>query len=501
MKIEKVNDSVIRIADIGREESLEISELYRYKVHNYQTMRKNPKFKNWNGDINLFDKRNNTLDYGHWLHFYETMVKRGYDVNIDNRLFPEQKFKDKEELETIIENFVKPMSDGEQITPYDYQIDALYHALETDRSVILSATSSGKSLIIYCLTWFYDNVILKDDDSYILVIVPDKGLVEQMYSDFSEYSNGDYENITQKINSDYSKILNKRVIVSTFQSAHKMPDLIENAGCIIVDEVHRAKSKQIKDILQSAHNCKYKHGLTGTLDGVEANEMLIQGLFGSVVKFVTQRELIDAGRACEVKVNIIGFRYSSELIKQYDEEWEEWKINFPHSNKYQFEIDFINNCKPRNDMLLNLISYVDGNTFVLFDRKDSHGIKLYEQYKEDFDNTYLITGDIKDRKDILDEFKEKSKATLFATSSIMSTGISVKNLHNLFFASSKKAKIATIQSIGRLMRLHDSKDIAYVYDIVDVIGKDNITQKHIDERIKHYDDEQIKYEMTIIDIE
>ena len=370
MKIEKVNDSVIRIADIGREESLEISELYRYKVHNYQTMRKNPKFKNWNGDINLFDKRNNTLDYGHWLHFYETMVKRGYDVNIDNRLFPEQKFKDKEELETIIENFVKPMSDGEQITPYDYQIDALYHALETDRSVILSATSSGKSLIIYCLTWFYDNVILKDDDSYILVIVPDKGLVEQMYSDFSEYSNGDYENITQKINSDYSKILNKRVIVSTFQSAHKMPDLIENAGCIIVDEVHRAKSKQIKDILQLAHNCKYKHGLTGTLDGVEANEMLIQGLFGSVVKFVTQRELIDAGRACEVKVNIIGFRYSSELIKQYDEEWEEWKINFPHSNKYQFEIDFINNCKPRNDMLLNLISYVDGNTFVLFDRKD-----------------------------------------------------------------------------------------------------------------------------------
>ena len=109
MKIEKVNDSVIRIADIGREESLEISELYRYKVHNYQTMRKNPKFKNWNGDINLFDKRNNTLDYGHWLHFYETMVKRGYDVNIDNKLFPEQKFKDKEELETIIENFVKPI--------------------------------------------------------------------------------------------------------------------------------------------------------------------------------------------------------------------------------------------------------------------------------------------------------------------------------------------------------------------------------------------------------
>ena len=84
-----------------------------------------PKFKNWNGDINLFDKRNNTLDYGHWLHFYETMVKRGYDVNIDNRLFPEQKFKDKEELETIIENFVKPMSDGEQIAPYDYQIDAI----------------------------------------------------------------------------------------------------------------------------------------------------------------------------------------------------------------------------------------------------------------------------------------------------------------------------------------------------------------------------------------
>ena len=126
---------------------------------------------------------------------------------------------------------------------------------------------------------------------------------------------------------------------------------------------------------------------------------------------------------------------------------------------------------------------------------------LYEKYKETHDDTYLITGDIKDRTDILAEFKQKDNAVLFATSSIMSTGISVNNLHNLFFASSQKAKVATIQSIGRLMRLHESKNIAHVFDIVDIIGKNNITQKHVDERIKHYNEEQIKYEISFIDID
>ena len=499
MKIEKVNESKIKILDTTVEEDLEIAELYRFRVHNYQQLKKNPRLRNWNGKIDLYNRKTKMLDYGNWLHFYDTLTKRGYNVDVDNKLFPQLKFKDKTELEMTIDEYIKPHNDGEQITPYDYQIDAIYHAMETDRSVILSATSSGKSLIIYCLTWLYKNLL--NNDGYIVIIVPDKGLVEQMYSDFAEYSCGEFEDEMQKVNSDYSKILNKKIIISTFQTAHKLDDMIENASCIIVDEVHRAKSKQLTEILQRATNCKYKHGLTGTLDGVEANEMVIQGLFGSVVKFVTQRELIDAGRACNVEVNIVGFRYSQRLIDLYNEEWEEWKRNFPHSDKYQFELDFINHCEPRNDTLLSMVEYVDGNTFVLFDRKDSHGIKLYEKYNETHDDTYLITGDIKKRKDLLDDFKTKTNATLFATSSIMSTGISINNLHNLFFASSKKAKIATIQSIGRLMRLHDSKDTAYVYDIVDIIGKDNVTQKHIDERVKHYDAEQIKYNFTFIDID
>ena len=101
-----------------------------------------------------------------------------------------------------------------------------------------------------------------------------------------------------------------------------MPELIDEASVMIVDEVHKAKAKQLTSILQNARNCKYKHGLTGTLDGVEANETLIRGLFGPVAKFVSQRELIDSGRACDVKINIVGFRYSPRLVKQYEEEWK-----------------------------------------------------------------------------------------------------------------------------------------------------------------------------------
>lgn len=500
-KIKKLNESTVKLINTTEELDLEISELYTYKVANYAAMKKNPRLRNWNGKICLYNKKSKTLDFGNWFHLYDTMESRGYKVDIDNSLFPVEKFKSREELETVINEFIKPFDGENYIVPYDYQVEAIHHAIEMDRSVILSATSSGKSLIIYCLVWLYKNCFLEEHDGPIVVIVPDKGLVEQLYANFSEYSEGKSENWTQKINSDYEKYVTKDVVITTWQSLVKMPELIDEASVMIVDEVHKAKAKQLTNILQNARNCKYKHGLTGTLDGVEANETLIRGLFGPVAKFVSQRELIDSGRACDVKINIVGFRYSPRLIKQYEEEWEIWQKEKPWSDKYQFEIDFINKCEERNKMLLELVDFVEGNSFVLFHRKDTHGVQLYEKYKETHDDTYLITGDIKDRTDILNEFKQKNNAVLFATSSIMSTGISVNNLHNLFFASSQKAKVATIQSIGRLMRLHESKSVAHVFDIVDIIGKNNITQKHVDERIKHYNEEQIKYEISFIDID
>lgn len=500
-KIKKINESTIKLLDTTPETDLEVSEAYTYKIPNFAAMRKNARYKNWNGKVNLYNRTTKSLDYGHWFDLYTDFTKRGYDIELDESLIPDKKL-DKEELVKIIDEHIQPRNDsGDLIVPYDYQIDAIHHAIDTDRSVILSATSSGKSLIIYCLCWLYINCILEDYDGYITIIVPDKGLVEQMYSDFHTYSNGESDNWCQKLNSDYSKIITKKVVISTFQTMIKMDDLIDEASVMIVDEVHRSKAKQLKTILQLAKQAKYKHGLTGTLDGVEANETLIKGLFGNVVRFVTQRELIDSGRACDVVVNIIGLRYPKDLVDQYNEEWEFSKQTSPHIDKYQFEVDFINNCKERNDMLLDIVEMAEGNSFVLFNRVESHGLRLYEQYKEKHpDSTYLITGDIKNRKDVLDTFKKDSNSVLFATSSIMSTGVSVNNLHNLFFAASQKAKVATLQSIGRLMRLHDSKSVANVYDIVDIIGKNNVTQKHVDERIKHYESEQIKYTVTIVDI-
>lgn len=505
-KLIKINESKLQV--ISPDSSIDslISRSYRFQVPNFHILKKrNPRFKHWNGYIELYDRESSTMDMGHWMSLYETLQRNGHDFALEGNFIPEPKFESREELEDVINDYIQPKDGaGESIVPYDYQVNAINHALESDRSVILSATSSGKSLIIYCLTWIYKELLLKDEDGYIVVIVPDKGLVEQMYSDMLEYSGGEYEGCTQKINSDYAKILNKRVIITTFQSAIKMKNLIEDAKCIIVDEVHRAKAKQLRTIMEEAINCKYKHGLTGTLDGVEANEVLIEGLFGPVARFVTQRELIESGRACEVFVNIIGVKYGPNLVREYEAAWELQKLANPNSSKYQFEVDFINNCDERNDLLLDMVDFVDGNSFVLFNRKEGHGHILHEKCLErasDPDDVYLITGDVKDRKTVIDEFKDKTNAKMFATSSIMSTGVSVKNLHNLFFAFSQKSKVATLQSIGRLMRLHDSKTSATVYDFVDIIGDAGITEKHVEERIGHYNNEQIPFKITILEVE
>lgn len=268
------------------------------------------------------------------------------------------------------------------------------------------------------------------------------------------------------------------------------------ANGVVVANCHTTRGPILAGFLESATNCKVRHGLTGTLNDFEADELSAQGLLGPAKRIVSAREIIDAGRATDVKVNMIILDYDLDTKRRYAAD----QMNVPatqSSLKYNSEVNFINNLECRKKLINDIALKLTGNTIILFDRVEEYGIKLYDDMKAQHDKTYLIVGDVKidERVDIKNALEHETGAIVYATSSIMSTGISIKNLHNIIFASSSKSKVRVLQSIGRLMRLHESKKVAQLIDLVDKLdhkGQANFTLRHCEERIKFYSREKYK---------
>lgn len=62
---------------------------------------------------------------------------------------------------------------------------------------------------------------------------------------------------------------------------------------------------------------------------------------------------------------------------------------------------------------------------------------------------------------------EKTEQILVSGYQLLSTGVNIKKLHNMVLASPLKSYTTVTQSIGRLMRKHESKTEANIFDLVD----------------------------------
>jgi superfamily II DNA or RNA helicase len=109
----------------------------------------------------------------------------------------------------------------------------------------------------------------------------------------------------------------------------------------------------------------------------------------------------------------------------------------------------------------------------------------------------------KDRNTIRGIVEAEKNAIIVASVGVFSTGINIKNLHNVIFTSPSKAKIKTLQSIGRVLRLHKDKNKAVLFDIVDNLkhkDRPNYTLTHFNERLKIYASEKFKFKIYNIEM-
>jgi len=467
-----------------------LSEHFTFEVPGAKFM---PAYRNriWDGKIRLFSPATGELYLGllpylqKWLDEWE----EPYEIS--------KELQDEKQIDRpILDGFIRSLrlrSSGRSIKPRDYQVDAIEYAIRNHRALLLSPTASGKSLIIYILVRYYMLLLEPEATDKILILVPTTSLVEQMYSDFIDY--GWLETYMQKIYSGHDKDVSKRVVISTWQSIYKFPkSYFEQFGCIIGDEAHLFKAKSLTSILTKLHLCKYRFGLTGTLDGMQTHRLVLEGLFGTLNKVVTTKELIDKKTLADFKIKSLVLTYPEhecKLVKDMN---------------YQDEMDYIVSHEKRNEFIKNLTLNLKGNTLVLFQFVEKHGSVLYDLISNATERKvfYVFGGtDTKTREDIRAITEKEKDAVIIASYGTFSTGINIRNLHNIVFSSPSKSRVRTLQSIGRGLRKSDSKDSATLFDIADDFtykSKRNFTLSHFMERINIYNEEQFDYEINRIRI-
>ena len=471
LTIRQVDDVYIKVF-CERSVAMELSEHFTFQVPGAKHM---PAFKNklWDGKIRLFNLNTQKIYAGLRNYVHEFAKDRGYEVT------EESDFTADEFSVVEADNFISTLS--LPFVPKYYQKDTFIHAIRNKRALFVSPTASGKSLMIYLITMYHNRKTL--------IVVPTTSLVHQLESDFKVYGidNGEIH----KIFSGQEKNTDKPITITTWQSIYKLPEKwFQQFDVVIGDEAHQFKATSLVSIMTKMTNTPYRFGFTGTLDGTETNQLVLEGLFGPKQDVTTTSTLIQEQHLSQFNIKVIVLKHNDavcDLLKKSD---------------YRQEIEFLVSNTKRNKFIRNLALSLEGNTLILYQFVEKQGKPLYNdiQSKSGERKVFFIHGGVDStfREDVRHIVQQENDAIIVASYGTFSTGINIPRIHNVIFASPFKSKIKVLQSIGRALRKADDKTLATLYDIADDMtwkSRKNLTLQHFMARIEMYDEQKFDYKI------
>jgi len=311
-----------------------------------------------------------------------------------------------------------------------------------------------------------------------LILVPTTSLVEQMYSDFIDY--GWEDKNLHRVYAGMDKGSKKPVVISTWQSIYKLHrPYFAQYGCIIGDEAHLFKAKSLTDIMAKSGDVKYRFGLTGTLDGTQTHRLVLEGLFGQVKKIISTKELIDRGTLAKLEIDCIVLKHTEE---------EAQRVRY---YTYAEEINYLVSHPKRNKFIEKLCKSIKGNTLLLFQLVEKHGVLLYNELKTLDRKVFFVYGGTttETREKIRAITEKETDAIIVASYGTFSTGINIRAINNIVFASPSKSRVRVLQSIGRGLRQNDDKSKVKLFDVSDNISyksRSNFTYRHFTQRLNIY---------------
>jgi superfamily II DNA or RNA helicase len=493
LEVKKRNESQVYVTSEDTGILRELSEYFTFFAEGYKYM---PAYRNkmWDGKVRMYDMRSKVLPFGLLSKVAEFARDRQYELDVDSDIRPTLETSD---VDTFIEN-LSLSAGGNRIQARDYQVAAFKRAVQSQRAILVSPTGSGKSLMIYMLARYF---LSKDMDRKVLIVVPTTSLVEQMTKDFCDYSSADPDfdanEEVHKIYSGKEKFnIDAGIVITTWQSAIKLPlTWFVAYGMVIGDEAHTFKAKSLTTIMNRLTNAYFRVGTTGTLDGNQVNELVLEGSFGPAYKVTSTKDLMDSNTLADLEIKSLVLKYDDVIRKGMQK------------CTYQEEIDFIVTHEGRNKFITNLAIDQTGNTLVLYNLVKKHGKVLYKMIKERAKgrSVFFVSGEVSaEERERVRELTEKENGVIIvASSGTFSTGINIKNLSNIIFAAPTKSQIRVLQSIGRGLRKADSGQATVVYDIADNLcwrKHKNYTHNHAINRIKIYAKEKFNYKMFEIPI-
>jgi len=463
--------------------SQELSDLFTFDVPGAKFM---PQYRSkyWDGKIRLFSPATGEVYVGLVDKIVNWARKSEYSLEFENNKHYGTPF---EENAIVSREGVKEyMTRISRHKPRNYQIDAVYDALKYNRKLLVSPTASGKSLMIYAVVRYFVETKKK-----VLLVVPTTSLVEQMFKDFEDYG-WNAEDYCHRIYSGKEKTNEFPVTITTWQSVYKLKrPFFKDFDVAIGDEAHLFKSKSLVSIMTKMNDAKYRYGFTGTLDGSQTHKWVLEGLFGPSYKIIKTDELMKKGHLATLDINVLLLKHPPNKFETFED-----------------EVQYIIGHKKRNRLIRNLALDLKGNTLILFARVEAHGEPLYDMINTNSieqRHIFFVHGGVatEDREKVREITEQENDAIIIASYGTFSTGINIKNLHNVIFASPSKSRIRNLQSIGRVLRKGNNKTKATLYDIADDISyksRRNYTLNHLIERIKVYNEENFNYDIVNIPI-
>ena len=479
-------DDVHLVVDADEDVRRDLGEHFTFSVPGFKFM---PAYRSrhWDGKIRLFSYTNGQIYTG--LYPYILNWCKENDVEVVDRT----DIKDASVDDKLVDSFIKKLKIPFEVR--DYQKSAFIHSMIKSRCLMLSPTASGKSLIIYLMVRFNLIRLKEEKNDKILIVVPTTSLVEQLYKDFKDYGYNSQRNV-HRIYQGHEKVTDKRIVISTWQSIYKMPKkFFEQFGMVVGDEAHLFKAVSLTKIMSRLENCKYRIGLTGTLDDSKTHKLVLEGLFGAVNKIVSTTELQEKEHLAKLKINCLVLRH------------EKMSIDFLRGKTYQEEMDFLVSNTKRNKYIRNLCLGLKGNSLCLFQYVEKHGMILKQMIEEKSKDkqVFFVYGGVEahEREKIRAITEKSDNAIIIASYGTFSTGINIRNLHNIVFSSPSKSRIRNLQSIGRGLRLKDDNSEARLYDISDDLSyqeEENYTLSHFRERINIYNEEGFNYDIHNVEL-
>jgi len=481
--IQKKNETYIKLIC----ESYILHEIGQYFTFDVPGAKYSPAFKRggWNGKISLLSTTTGEIYAGLLDRVIAKLKLHEFTYDFKDSKHYGLPFEINEEItKEGVSGYMNVLGKKAGLIPDDYQINAVYECLYYNRKTIISPTSSGKTFQIYGVVRYYLAKGLKT-----LIIFPTTSLIHQTFKEFEQYGLDSNENCHMIYEGQY-KQSEAPIHLSTFQSIYKMDKGFFNQyDVVIMDECHRSAAKSLIEIMKKCPDVKYRFGFTGTLtnngESKAPNELTITGLFGPSYRTTNTKELIDKGRVSKLDIQCIVLKHKPQRFSRYED-----------------EVQYLISHDKRNKFICNLAGSLNNNTLVLFSRIEDHGEILYNIMNQKKNkNAFFIHGgiDVEVREEVRQICEEQTNAVIIASYGTFSTGINIKNLHNIILAFSSKGKIRILQTIGRGLRQHSSKEKAVLYDIADDCGK-NYTLNHFYERIKIYNEEEFDYDIQTVNL-